>query len=108
MAVKKKETDFKSKYEMLCKKVAEHGVLKNDAMLHQTLIEYGKLVDLNEKLWKDVEEKGTTFIDERSGKVMQNPAIAAINKNHGQMLKMSQYLDEKTKAIVISDGKKSW
>lgn len=100
-------TDFKSLFKRYTAAVESNDVLRNSAILRQTLTDFGRMAEMNDNLWNVITEKGYYTTDDR-GKITLNPAIGTYNKNVSTLLKSAQYLEEKTAAIALNDDHKSW
>lgn len=100
--------DFKALYEKFLQKIAESGVLSQDAILAQQMKDFERMAAMNDVLWKLIESQGYYFIDEKTGRMVINPAIGTYNKNVSTLLKTEQMIEEKTKGISVVDENKSW
>lgn len=110
MAKKKiaEKRDFKALYEKFLQKIAESGVLSQDAILAQQMKDFERMAAMNDALWKLIESQGYHFVDEKTGRMVINPAIGTYNKNVSTLLKTEQMIEEKTKGISVVDENKSW
>lgn len=105
--VKPPELDFKQKLEDYKKRISENEQLVKDPLLMKLIEEFQRMVCINDNLWDDIQVKGY-FVEDIKGNTVSNPSIAAYNKNLQMLLKTIQYIDEKTKTLVLTDGVKSW
>lgn len=103
-----KKQDFKSLYETFKKRIEEDEILKNDALLAQQLKDFERMAEMNDNLWNTIQDIGYYYTDEKTGRVVINPAVGTFNKNASTLLKAAQWIEDKTKAITIADGKKTW
>lgn len=100
--------DFKSMFDAFLKKIESDELLSKNALLQQQLRDFGRMAEMNDKLWEAIQEQGYTTINPKTGGVVVNPAVAAFNKNASTSLKTAQWIEEKTKAISLSEEVKSW
>ena len=105
--VKPPEQDFNKKLEDYKKRISENEQLVKDPLLTKLLEEFQRMTAINNNLWDDITVNGY-FIQDVKGNTVINPSIAAYNKNLQMLLKTIQYIDEKTKTLVLTDGVKSW
>lgn len=105
--VKPPEMDFRKSFINYKKAVSENEQLSKDPLLLGLLVDYERMIDINENLWNDIKEKGYYVVDAK-GNTVQNPSIAMYNKNHATLLKTISMIDEKTKTLVLSGGVKTW
>lgn len=104
----KDKQDFNALYEEFSQKVKESGVLSKDPLLAQQMKDFKRMADINDQLWELIESNGYYFIDEKTGRMIINPAIGTYNKNVSTLLKTEQMIEEKTKGISVTDENKSW
>ena len=100
--------DFTALYSDFKKRVDANDVLAMDPLLKQLMTDFERMAKMNDSLWESIEQNGYTTIEERTGKLVINPAVGTYNKNASQLLKSAQVIDEKTRAITIVDDSKSW
>lgn len=100
--------DFKTLYNQFKKKIEEDEILKNDALLLQQMRDFERMAEMNDKLWDEINSSGYTYVDAKTGRIMVNPAVGTFNKNASTLLKAAQWIEDKTKAVTIADGKKTW
>lgn len=105
--VKPPEQDFNKKLEDYKKRISENEQLVKDPLLTKLLEEFQRMTAINNNLWDDITINGY-FTQDVKGNTVINPSIAAYNKNLQMLLKTIQYIDEKTKTLVLTDGVKSW
>lgn len=110
MATRKKtgKQDFKTLYEKLLKRIEANEVLSQNALLNQQMRDFERMAEMNDKLWEEIQRDGYTYIDGKTGRLLVNPAVGTFNKNASTCLKTVQWIEDKTKAITVNDGKKSW
>lgn len=110
MAKKKisEKQDFNALYEEFSKKVEGSGVLSKDALLAQQMKDFKRMAEMNDGLWDIIVSQGNYYIDEKTGRMIINPAIGTYNKNVSTLLKTAQMIEEKTKGITVADENKSW
>lgn len=110
MAAKKKtdKQDFKALYSELLARIEDNEVLSKDALLKQQMRDFNRMAEMNDNLWDEIQSRGYMYEDPKTGRLIVNPAVGTFNKNASTCLKTVQWIEEKTKAITINDGKKSW
>lgn len=105
---KVEKKDFNALFENFQERVNANESLKNDPLLNQQLRDFQRMSVMNDQLWEAIQADGYTTINERTGVPVVNPAVAAFNKNASTCLKTAQWIDEKTKAVLLSGEEKSW
>lgn len=100
--------DFDELYKKLCDAVNKSETLRNNALLVQQLRDFKRMSDMNNQLWDVIQKNGYSYVDEKTGRLIINPAVGTFNKNVSTLLKTAQWIEEKTVSISLNDSKKSW
>lgn len=100
--------DFDSLFQEFSTRVDETEVLQQDALLSQQLRDFRRMSEMNDRLWDEIESNGYSWIDEKTGRMVINPAVGTFNKNASTLLKMAQVIEEKTKAVLTANATKTW
>ena len=99
---------FLELYEAFNTEIQKDPVLANDAILRQMMTDFLRMSKMNDELWDDIQGNGCIIEDARTGGMKVNPSIGTYNKNATTLLKLSDVIAEKTKAIVMGGTKKTW
>lgn len=100
--------DFKEKFEVFKKALAENPSLSTDPILIKSIQEYGRMVELNDALYEKFKNPEDVMLTNFKGDPVVNPAIASYHKNQALLLKTSEAIWKKTETLVIGGGVKTW